>query len=91
MVIATRELEAELGTTIKKVEENEIEACVVQRRSIRLKDNLKKNVAIKKEHLEFLRPCPDNALPPYRLDEVIGKVLRLNKDGGDCLYLDDLI
>ena len=91
MVIATRELEAALGNTIKKVEENEIEACVVQRRSIRLKDNLKKNVAIKKEHLEFLRPCPDNALPPYRLDEVIGKVLRLNKDGGDCLYLDDLI
>ena len=90
MVIATRELEAALGGTIKKVEENELETCVVQRRSIRLKTDLPKNVEIKKEHLEFLRPCPENALPPYRLDEIIGKVLLLDKARGDCLYLDDL-
>ena len=90
MVIATRELEAALGGTIKKVEENELETCVVQRRSIRLKTDLPKNVEIKKEHLEFLRPCPENALPPYRLDEIIGKMLLLDKARGDCLYLDDL-
>ena len=90
MVIATRELEAALGGRIKKVEENELETCVVQRRSIRLKIDLPKNAEIKKEHLEFLRPCPENALPPYKLDEVIGKVLMLDKARGDCLYLDDL-
>jgi len=90
MVTATRELEAALGGTVKKIEENEVETCVVQRRSIRLKDNLSKDVEIRKEHLEFLRPCPENALPPYRLDEVLGKKLRFNKTKGDCLYLDDL-
>jgi N-acetylneuraminate synthase len=45
---------------------------------------------VHEKDLEFLRPCPSDGLPPYRVDEVIGKKLRNYKASGDYLRLCDL-
>jgi N-acetylneuraminate synthase len=45
---------------------------------------------INEQDLEFLRPCPADGLPPYRVDEVIGKKLRHYKASGEHLRLCDL-
>ena len=63
MVDRTRRLEAALGLSIKKVEDNEKETVVLQRRSIRLKNNLKKGSIITESGICYIRPCPQDSLP----------------------------
>jgi sialic acid synthase SpsE len=90
MVDRTRELENALGTGVKKVEDNERETVVVQRRSIRLARDMIEGEVIQKIDLEFLRPCPLDGLPPYRMIEVLGKKLRHAKTGGEHLRISDI-
>ncbi len=73
MVERTRELENALGCGIKKVEENEKETVVIQRRAIRAASDLTAGMIIEQKHLNVLRPCPEDGLPPYHIDELIGK------------------
>ena len=63
-----------IGSGIKKVEKNEEQTIMVQRRAIRAKNNLKKGSGISREDLIVLRPCPSDALPPYKIQDVVGKV-----------------
>ena len=72
-IFASRNLENSMGDGIKKIENNEKESVIVQRRSIRASRNLKKGTIIKKKDLVFLRPCPKNSLDPYMLNQIIGK------------------
>jgi sialic acid synthase SpsE len=90
MVNRTRELENALGNGVKKVEENESQTIILQRRSIRIVSDMKEGRVLNAKDLEFLRPCPADGLPPYRVDEIIGKKLRHPKDGGEHLRLCDL-
>ncbi|QYJ85080.1 N-acetylneuraminate synthase family protein [Shewanella mesophila] len=75
MVDVSQELHLALGNGIKKVEDNERETVVLQRRSIRLKHSLKQGHTIAAQDVEFLRPCPKDALAPYEVNLVIGKKL----------------
>ncbi len=90
MVDQTRELESALGNGVKKIEENELQTVILQRRSIRLNRNIDAGEVLKGEDLEILRPCPLDGLPPYQLGEVIGKTLRSGKTHGQHLRLIDL-
>lgn len=90
MVDRTRELENSLGTGVKKVEGNETETVVLQRRAIRVKADLSQGVTLTRESLTFLRPCPADALPPYEVDQVIGKRLRRRMNAGDHLRWIDI-
>jgi len=90
MVDRTRELENSLGTGCKKVEANEVETVVLQRRSIRIKADLPEGVIITPESLTVLRPCPADALPPYEIDKVVGRRLRCAKKTGDLLRWEDM-
>lgn len=90
MVDHTRELENALGNGIKKIEGNELETAILQRRSIRLSRDMSAGEVIRKEDLQFLRPCPVDALAPYRLNEVLGKKLRNEKTFGQHLQLSDI-
>ena len=90
MVARTRELEYALGDGIKKIEENEKDTIIVQRRSIRLKRNLKKGDLITLDDIEMLRPAPVNAYLPYEYDEILNKILKYDKEKGDCIYKGDL-
>ena len=66
-------LEKSLGIGNKLVMDNEKETVILQRRAIRAKNKINKGQIIKKEDIICLRPCPSDALPPYRIDEVIDK------------------
>jgi sialic acid synthase SpsE len=85
MVSRTRELENSLGLEIKKVEDNEAETVVLQRRSIRVKKDLSAGDMVREDDLEFLRPCPEDALPPYKLEKILDKELLENIKSGDYI------
>ena len=78
MVDRSRELEKALGDGLKKVENNELKTVIVQRRSIRLKTDMKKGSIINKKNLIFLRPCSKDGVPPYKYNFFIGKKLKKN-------------
>ena len=90
MVESTRELEISLGNEIKKVEENEDDTVVLQRRSIRAKKRLIKGHVIKKEDLICLRPCPKDALTPVFINSLVGKKITTDKEEGDYFKQEDL-
>jgi len=90
MVDRTRELENALGNGIKKVEDNESQTVILQRRAIRLSSNLPAGTLIQREHLDVLRPCPSDGLPPYFMDEVVDKELRYDMKHGEYIKWTDL-
>jgi N-acetylneuraminate synthase len=90
MVDRTRELEYALGVGIKQVEENERETVVLQRRAIRTAADLAAGTILTRDRLSVLRPCPDDGLPPYRMDELIGRKLRREMIMGEHLRWIDL-
>jgi sialic acid synthase SpsE len=85
MVSATRNLEASFGNGIKKVEENEGETVVLQRRSICIINNKSKGDVLSEDDLSFLRPCEEDSIPPYEKNKVIGKSLTQDVSKGEPL------
>ncbi|HEV8048291.1 MAG TPA: N-acetylneuraminate synthase family protein, partial [Terriglobales bacterium] len=85
MVDRTRELEAALGSPIKIVEENERETVVVQRRCLRAATDLSPGTVLQREMLDALRPAPRDAVMPFDLCRVVGKVLINNLPAGEYL------
>lgn len=90
MVQQTRILERSLGRPIKKIEDNEKETVVLQRRCIRVKDSVKAGTQLTKDHLEYLRPAPVDGLAPYDLEKVLGKTLGRDLPAGEAVRLSDL-
>jgi len=90
MVVATRELEAALGDGIKRIEENERQTVIIQRRALRVKTRLRAGTVIREDHLEALRPCPSGAVPPSALSQVLGRSLAVDKERGRELLWTDL-
>jgi sialic acid synthase SpsE len=90
MVDRTRELENALGVGIKRVEDNEIETVVLQRRAIRMGVSLDAGSTLTLDHLTVLRPCPSDGLPPYEIEKLIGKRIRRNIGVGEHLRWIDL-
>ena len=85
MVDRTRELELALGEGVKKVEDNEGETVVVQRRSLRASRDLQAGHIIGPEDFVPLRPCPKDAVSPARLRDIIGCSLSIDFGKGDYL------
>ena len=90
MVDRTRELENALGVGIKRVENNESETVVLQRRAIRMIMSLDAGSTLTRDHLTVLRPCPLDGLPPYEIQKIIGKQIRRNMSQGEYLRWTDL-
>jgi sialic acid synthase SpsE len=90
MVDRTRELENSLGTGCKKVEPNERETVVLQRRSIRLNADLPAGTMLTRDRLAVLRPCPEDALPAYEISKVLGQRTRRAMNAGDHLTWSDI-
>jgi len=65
MVSEVRELEATLGDGTKKVEENEKESQIVQRRAARVNRRVEAGKTILNKDIVFLRPCPIGAATPF--------------------------
>jgi N-acetylneuraminate synthase len=90
MVDRTRELEYALGDGVKRVEENEKDTVVIQRRCLRAKGDLAAGQVLAESDLEPLRPCPPDALPPYEIDNVVGRKLAAPLKAGEHLKWTDL-
>lgn len=82
-------LRAAIGDGIKRLESNESGTVVVQRRAIRTARDLPAGHEVTKDDLVFLRPCPTDAMPPYRCDELLGRKLTRPIQAGDCLRRTD--
>lgn len=91
MVDRTRELELALGAGVKKIESNEMETVILQRRSLRATSYLKKGHLISAEDFEPLRPCPADAFPIYQFQAVFGKPLARDIFAGDYLKITDIV
>lgn len=90
MVNDTRLLENAMGSSLKKVEDNEMETLVLQRRSIRLIVKKKENEVLNFEDIQFQRPCPNDAISVNDINKIIGKKLTRSKDNGDYLRKEDI-
>jgi N-acetylneuraminate synthase len=90
MVDRSRELEAALGTEEKRVMENERETVLLQRRAVRTVRAVRVGETLTESHLVVLRPCPKDALPPFRMDEVIGRKVNRDIAQGENILLADV-
>lgn len=90
MVDRTRELENALGSGVKRVEENEQETVILQRRAIRAAAKLPAGKLLSADDLVVLRPCPLDGLPPYRMPEIVGMRTRHAIEAGEHLQWIDL-
>jgi sialic acid synthase SpsE len=91
MVDRVRELELSLGDNYKKIEENERNTAIVQRRSVCAAKSLSLGVEIKEQDLTVLRPCPSDGIPPFELNSLIGKKLKRDISHGEYIKREDLI
>lgn len=89
MIEASRNLELALGNDKKKIEYNEKETVIVQRRSLRYKNNFPKGYRIKSKDLIALRPCPSNAYKIYEVKKIIGLKLKKRVDFHDYVKKSD--
>jgi N-acetylneuraminate synthase len=80
MIKKARQLEQALGNGEKKIEKNEKDSYVIQRRSVCASRFIPKGKILKKEDLIFLRPLPSNAFHPYEIDKVLGKAVKKDID-----------
>jgi N-acetylneuraminate synthase len=90
MIQRSRELELALGDGIKRIEQNELDTVVIQRRCLRVVRDMQTGDRIVLNDVEALRPAPKSSLPPYRLNDILGKILTVPKRAGDALYMSDL-
>jgi len=90
MVDRTRELELAMGLGVKRVEDNESETVVVQRRSLRAAKSFKAGHIITSGDFAPLRPCPADAISPAKLRDLIGCTLTRDITEADYLRERDL-
>jgi sialic acid synthase SpsE len=75
MVDRTKELEVSLGAKIKKIEKNEKDTVVLQRRAIRAVKDLQSGLILERKDIEVLRPCPEDAISASDIKNILGKFL----------------
>jgi sialic acid synthase SpsE len=85
MVDRTRELEAALGGEEKKVEENELQTVVIQRRGIRAAVDLKKGTRITRDLISVLRPAPKEGFSAAEIGRLIGAELAVDLKAGESI------
>tara|TARA_B100000787_G_C16193475_1_gene299080 strand:+ start:727 stop:1800 length:1074 start_codon:yes stop_codon:yes gene_type:complete len=86
MVKETRRLELALGDGLKKIEKNEKETFLVQRRCVRANQNIKKGTILKKKMLIALRPNVNKSVQPDKIYDVINKKINKNIQLGEALF-----
>lgn len=90
MVDRTRELEAALGDGVKRVEDNERETVVVQRRALHARRAIALGQTISDDDLVALRPCPAGAATPAERGAVVGRVAAQAIGEGEPIFQSSL-
>ena len=78
MVDRSHELNLALGDGEKRIEGNEQETAVVQRRALRFTRTLSRGEVVSLDDIHPVRPAPEGSYAPHRAGEVVGK--RLSRD-----------
>lgn len=90
MVDRSIELFNALGDGEKRIEENEKESAVIQRRAIVLQRDMRKGERLTKDDIFPLRPIPKDGIPPYEVENVIGQRLKHDMKADQYLRKEDL-
>lgn len=85
MMERTRELERALGSSDKRVADNEKETVVLQRRCLRAAREIKSGERLTRDVIDVLRPAAEGAIEPYRIERVIGTVALVDIPFGEAL------
>ena len=89
MVHATRILERSLGDGIKRVEQNEIEARIVQRRAYRYLNDFVIGHTLLESDLIPLRPCPPDGITPFEIEKIVGHRINRNVERDQLVRVQD--
>jgi N-acetylneuraminate synthase len=73
MVDRSRELELALGSTLKKIEPNEADTAIVQRRAVRARHELPAGHVLRREDLVVLRPATRGAIGAAHVEHLVGR------------------
>lgn len=90
MVDASLELYYSLGDGIKRIEKNEEDTAMVQRRGIYIIKSLKAGHILSREDLIALRPIKIDGIQPYEIDLLLGKKLTKNIESDSYLTWKDV-
>lgn len=90
MVDRTRELEYALGDGNKRVQPNEKETVIIQRRCLRAARDLVAGTILSRADIEPLRPAPLDSISPFELPNAIGRSLQHDIKQGDYFKWVDL-
>jgi sialic acid synthase SpsE len=90
MMKASRELVSALGDGTKRVEANEMETLVLQRRALRAARDLTKGERLQAGDIACLRPCPSDGIPATGKHSLIGMTLGRDIAKGDLLCVSGL-
>jgi sialic acid synthase SpsE len=90
MVDRSRELEQALGSTQKRVEDNERETVVVQRRAVRARRDLPVGHVLTRDDLIVLRPATPGAVPASQVAAAVGQTLRAPLEVDQAVLWSDL-
>ena len=85
MVDRTRELESAMGSSDKRVSDNEQETVVVQRRCLRAATDIPAGETLTRELIDVLRPAEIGAIMPYEIEVVIGTKTLVGLKAGEAL------
>lgn len=85
MVDRSIELMSALGDGVKRVEENEKDSKIVQRRCLRVNKDLEKGAVIEEKDLIALRPISPGGVDPYEKTRFIGEKLERAIEAGEHL------
>lgn len=90
MVDRSAEVFQALGDGFKKVEENERETAILQRRSLYSTRKLAAGTRLKREDLYPLRPIREDGIPPYEITKLIGRTLKREMSADTCITWKDV-
>jgi sialic acid synthase SpsE len=82
MVSLGDEIALALGDGVKRIEPNEIDARIVQQRSMRAARNIREGEILEEKDVIALRPCSDQAIRPYEAHLIIGKPVKVDLHKG---------
>ncbi len=91
MVDRSMELFNALGDGVKRIEENEKQSVIVQRRSLRYNKDIDANTILTKDDIISLRPIKEGNIEPYRINEIIGRTLKKQVLKDDAINFEDFV
>lgn len=91
MVLHAMQLYDALGDGVKKIEENEKESAVIQRRALFSTRDLRSGEILTADSVYPLRPIQPDGIPPYQMEDLLGKRLRRDVKKDQYLRKSDFV